>query len=464
MYESFRTCLAAALLLAAPVTGQQNQTAESESEGSEDASSVEIESPADRILSSLTDPQLQLLVTEALERNPDVARALALARAADLRAPQVRALPDPVVGVTAWLRSPETRTGPQLLTLNWTQGLPWLSRFDLEEQTAIFEASALLQDCESIRLELVTEVRRLYYELAFLLKRREVTLDYLDHLVQHQEISQSRYATGIGASQDVIKIQAEITLAENLLLELDLHRIDLESKINNLRDRPASAVILPAVLPPGTEVVLDVGQARAAAQQFRPEVAAVNAHIAAGELRIRLAEKGYRPDFRVGVTYTFVDRRDDPAGIAMPPEDNGRDILGIQGAMSVPIWRKKLKSGVEQATELEQSAKEAKRGVVAEIEAGISDLVQRIPLTWKQLRLLEDILVIQAEEAVQSAQSGYVAGTFNALDLLDAEHVLFDAETAISRAQADYAIRVALLEGQIGEPLEQVIATESSES
>ncbi len=464
MYQRFRTCLAAALLLAAPVIGQQKQTAGSELEGSENAVSVESVGPADRILSSLSDHQLQSLILETLERNPDVARGLARARAAERRAPQVRALPDPVVGVTAWLRSPETRTGPQVLTLNWTQGLPWLSRFDLEEQTAILEASALYQDAEAVRLELVTEVRRLYYELAFLMRRREITFDYLDHLLQHQEISQSRYATGIGASQDVIKIQAEITLAENLLLELDQRRVELESKINHLRDRPAPAVILPAVLPPGVEVVLDLTQARAAAQQSRPELAAMDAHIAVGERRIRLAEKGYRPDFKVGVTYTFVDRREDPAGIAIPPENNGRDILGVQGAMSVPIWRNKLKSGVEQATELELSAKEAKRGVAARIEAGISDLMQRIPLTWQQLRLLEDILVIQAEEAVQSAQAGYVAGTFNALDLLDAEHVLFDAETAISRAQADYAIRLAQLEGQIGEPLRRAMATESSES
>ena len=182
MNESFRTCLAAALLLAAPVIGQQNQTVGSESAGSEDAMLVATVGPADRILSSLTDPQLQLLVSETLERNPEVARVLAQARAADRRAPQVRALPDPVVGVTAWLRSPETRTGPQVLTLNWTQGLPWLSRFDLKEQTAILEASALFQDAEAIRLGLVTEVRQLYYELAFLLKRRGITLDYLDHL------------------------------------------------------------------------------------------------------------------------------------------------------------------------------------------------------------------------------------------------------------------------------------------
>jgi outer membrane protein TolC len=366
--------------------------------------------------------------------------------------------------VTAWLESPETRTGPQVLTLSWVQALPWLGKFDLKEQAALLEASALHSDVEAARLELVTTVRSLYYDLAFFTRYKEITQDFLGHLRQHEEISQSRYATGIGASQDVVKIQAELTLAENLLLDIDQRRIDLEARLNDLRDRPASTVVLPAALPAGEEFRLDFRALREIAEQSRPEVTAVEARIAANEVRFKLAEKDFKPDFKVGLTYTFVDPRDDPAGVLNPPDGNGDDIFGIQGGVSIPIWRKKLNAGKEQANELELSALEAKREVLAGIEAAIGDLLQRIPLAWQQLRLLEDILVLQAEESVKSAQSGYVSGTFNALDLLDAEHVLFEAETAIARARADYAIRLAQLEGQLGRPLPQSPTSESSTS
>ncbi len=257
-----------------------------------------------------------------------------------------------------------------------------------------------------------------------------------------------------------MKIQAEVTLAENLLLDIDQRRIDIEAKLNDLRDRSASTAILPAVLPKGEEIRLDYMLVREVASQTRPEVTAADARIAAAGARIKLAEKKYRPDFKVGVTYTFVDRRDDPAGVINPPDGNGDDIFGIQGGVSVPIWRKKLKAGTVEASERESAAREAKRDVLAEVESAVGDLIQRVPLTWQQLRLLEDILVVQAEESVQSAQSGYVSGTFNALDLLDAEHVLFEAETAIARARADYAIRVTQLEGEVGGPLEQYLTTE----
>ena len=459
MYRNLRIGLTAVLITAAPVLGQPNETEGIEAAGA-DGSATEVVAPADRILQSLSNTELRALISETLERNPGVARAQAQARAADLRAPQVRALPDPVAGVTAWLKGAETRTGPQVLTLSWVQALPWLSKFDLKEQAALLESSALHFDVEASRLALVTSVRRLYYELAFLAQHKEITLDYLDHLRQHEEISQSRYATGTGASQDVIKIQAEITLADSLLLDIDQRRIDLEAQINHLRDRAASSVILPAVLPAGVENRSDVQTLRQVAEESRPEVTAADARIAAAEARIKLADKEYRPNFKVGLTYTLVNPREDPAGMLNPPEGNGDDIFGIQGGVSVPIWRKRLKSGAEEASALEFSAREAKREVLAGIESALGDLVQRIPLTWQQLRLLEDILILQAEESVRSAQSGYVSGTFNALDLLDAEHVLFKADTAIARAQADYAIRLAQLEGEVGGPLAQHPTTE----
>jgi len=459
VYRNLRIGLTAVLITAAPVLGQLNETEGIEAAGA-DGSATAVVFPADRILQSIANTELRAVISETLERNPGVARARAQARAADLRAPQVRALPDPVAGVTAWLSGPETRTGPQVLTLSWVQALPWLSKFDLKEQAALLESSALHFDVEASRLALVTSVRRLYYELAFLAQHKEITLDYLDHLRQHEEISQSRYATGTGASQDVIKIQAEITLADSLLLDIDQRRIDLEAQINHLRDRAASSVILPAVLPAGVENRSDVQTLRQVAEESRPEVTAADARIAAAEARIKLADKEYRPNFKVGLTYTLVNPREDPAGMLNPPEGNGDDIFGIQGGVSVPIWRKRLKSGAEEASALEFSAREAKREVLAGIESALGDLVQRIPLTWQQLRLLEDILILQAEESVRSAQSGYVSGTFNALDLLDAEHVLFKADTAIARAQADYAIRLAQLEGEVGGPLAQHPTTE----
>lgn len=464
MHSRIGIYLVAAALLATTATGQSTDRELNSTPTGAEAGLAVAQGPADRILQAQVDQQLQALLAEALERNPGVAAAMARARAAEHRSLSVGAIPDPTVGVTAFLKSPETRTGPQILTLNLLQEVPWLSKLNLDEQASLFSAAALFAEAEAQRLALVTEVRRLYYELAFVIRQKEISLDFLDHLRQHEEISQSRYSTGIGASQDVVKIQAEITLAENLLLDIDQRRIDLEATLNRLRDQPTSTMILPAILPAGDEVHLRYTELLESSTAFRPEVSAAEARIAETRIRSERAAKGFRPNFKVGLTYTFVDPRQDPAGMVSPPDGNGDDIFGIQGGVSIPLWRGSLEARVEEAAQLELSAQESQRQTVAEIQSSIGELIQRIPLSWQQLRLLEDILILQAEQSVASAASGYVSGTFNALDLLDAEHVLYRAQTAIARARADYAILLARLEGAVGRPMEQLDILESPNS
>lgn len=460
MYSIIKKCLVLVALLATPASGQQIHQDTSALHGNAEAE-AEAANPAERILESLSDSQLRLLAAEVLERNPNVAAIRAKARAAKLKAPQARGLPDPVASATAFAKSPETRTGPQILTASFSQALPWHGKRGLKEQVALAEAIAVSHEVEGERLQLVTRVRRLYYELRFLERYKAITLDYVDHLRQHEEISRSRYATGTGSTQDVVKIQAEITQAESLVLGIDRRRVVLEAEMNALRDRPATIVIASAVLPVGKELDLDYPLLSAQAATMRPEIAASDARIEKAILLGRLAEKEYKPDFRVGATYTWVEPRDDVAGRLMPPEGNGDDIFGIQGGISIPVWRKKRAAAVEEAAAHEMEAREAKRELLAGIVSRVGDLLQQIPLTWQQLRLFEDILIVQAEESVQSGQSGYVAGNLNALDLLDAEHVLFEAHTAIARARADYAIRTAELEGEVGEPVQ--LSTQSEQ-
>jgi outer membrane protein TolC len=108
---------------------------------------------------------------------------------------------------------------------------------------------------------------------------------------------------------------------------------------------------------------------------------------------------------------------------------------------------------VNEASERQVGAEDERRGVQTAIERSLGELSQRLPLTWQRLRLLEDVLAIQATESLRSAESAYGAGTLNALDLLDAERVLLEVRIASARARADYAITVAQLEGTVAEPV-----------
>ena len=244
----FGRLLAAALLLAglvpAPAAAAERQT-----DADVVAARAAGDGPSAGLARSLDDAELRAIAVEVLERNPQLAVAAARARAAALQAPQARALPDPTVGLTAFVAPPETRVGPQRLMVTISQRLPWLAKLSLGERAAALEAAALAADVEARRLELVTETRRLWYELAYLERHREITEEFRRHLEQHEEIARTRYATGVGLSQGVVKLQAEISRVDSRLLEIAERRAALAARLDGLRDRPRTEPPADATLP-----------------------------------------------------------------------------------------------------------------------------------------------------------------------------------------------------------------------
>ena len=410
-------------------------------------------SAARKLVDSLADPALKAFAEEVLERNPALAAAAARARAAGQVAPQVKALPDPMLGGMAFVTPPETRVGPQRWSATLSQRLPWFGKLGLREQAAREQAAAQDAQVEAQQLDLVTETRRLCYEIAFLDAYAQVVAADRDTLGHYEELARTRYASGVGQQQAIVKVQAEITKDDNRLLDVRIRRATLKAALNALRDRPQDAEIPAMALPRIGSLALDAAAIRARALDLRPEMAAADREIAQADTMVELARKEYKPDLTLGVTYTQVGPRTDLAGVMAPPPDNGSDVFGVSLSLNLPIKRGKLAAGVEEAAQRQVSARERKRALVTSIDRSLGELLERTRTTWEQLRLLEDVLGIQADQSLRSAESGYSSGSLNSLELLDAERVLLEVRTATERARADYAVAIARIEGAVGEAL-----------
>jgi len=406
--------------------------------------------PSAVIAASVDDPKLRLLLEEVLERNPEVATVAAESQAAAQRTLQEKALPDPVVSLTAWVLPPQTRVGPQLASVGLSQRFPWFGKLSLKEEAALAGAAAAEARVEVSRLKVVVEVRRLAYELAFLAaEEREVEADRAT-LSHYEELARARYASGVGIGQGVVKIQAEITGDDVRLLEIATRRSALSARLNALRDRPQGTPIPAFAIPTASELALDPAELRGEALRRRPELVEADALIVRAERLGDSAAKGYSPDFTAGIKYAYVAKRRDRAGSDFPPEDNGQDVLGLFAAVNLPIHGKSIDAGVEEAAQWRLAAEERRRAVTSGIEGELGDLTSRLDLTWDRIRLFEDVLIHQAKESLRSAESAYATGTYNALDLLDAERVLLGVRVATERARTDYAVAEAELEGVVG--------------
>lgn len=407
---------------------------------------------ADRLLAGLA-PPLRALAEDVLRHSPEVDRARAEANAAAARARQMGSWPDPSAMLTLFALPPETRVGPQRVAVSVSQPLPWLDKLDLREREALWAGVAAEARWQAQRLARVTMVRKQFYELAFVTEQAAIVDREHEHLLRHEELARARYATGHGLQQGVIKIQAEITRSEQQRLQVEARWATLVAELNALRQRPTDTVVMGLALPATscadatTEALVE--QAWAA----RPERRVLDAELERRRSQVELARLGYRPDFTVGLGYTVVERRQDDAGRANPPQGNGDDVFALTAGVRWPVHRQRVAAELEEALALTTAAEADQRRLRQDLERSIGSLTARLPLLGDQLRLFDQVLLAQAREAVSSAETAYSTGALGALDLLDAEHVLFDVELGAVRTRLEIAQTCADLEGAVGQSL-----------
>ncbi len=396
------------------------------------------------------DPLLSQYIDTAIYANPAIWESEHGWRAALQRIPQVSALPDPMFSIAQFIHKPETRVGPQDTLLSISQKFPWVGKLDARGEMALRDALAAAEQYQAQIREIVVGVKRAYYDLAYLDEAIRVTEQDKELLEHFGEVAETRYSTGKGIQQAVIKIQAEITRDDDRLYLLRQQRETVAANLNTLMDRPPHEPIpsLSALSMPGAQI--DLERLYATGRLNRHELKAAGYMIEKGEQAIRLAKKEYFPDFTVGFNYIFVDDRKDAAGKLMPPEDNGRDAYSIMLGFNIPLWEGKLMSGVREAKEIKLASERGYDKVENAMDFSIRDGFLRAETTFDQVALYRGVLIPQAEQALDSTQAAYATGQLNALDLIDSERFLLSVRLADARLRSDYMKALADIERAIG--------------
>ena len=232
------------------------------------------------------DAQLEQYVNEALEKNPAAQEAFAQYRASLQKLPQARSLPDPMLMVTQDARSPETRVGPQMTMLSFSQTFPWFGKLSDSEKVAAKEAEAMREMFEAQKAETVRQVKLAYYDLAYVDRAISITQEDQLLLEHYEKLAEAHYAQGVGLQQAVIKLQAEITRDRNRLEQLRRQRVDAEAALNALLNRPVQSPVPEVVLKNRPEAEADFPRLYETARQRRPEVQAALSQIERDEKRI----------------------------------------------------------------------------------------------------------------------------------------------------------------------------------
>ena len=357
---------------------------------------------------------LSAVQAEVLARNPSLSARHLEAQALGTKAEQVTALPDPTVSASYLPYPVYTARGRQRSQWRLEQGLPLPRTRRLERQIASLSAESASLSVEAFAKDLALEAKKAYFELYRAQEHLRHVEDFQRRLLAFEDAAAAQFEVGAGTQQAILKAQLEKNTLALRLLELDARRSGALSDLERLLDRAlpdsvAVQVSLPPRLPLEAEELVEL------AARSRSEAVALQVMRAREERRIELARMAFWPEF--GVHLAYFD-------IAAGP-GSGRDALATGLSVRLPLQRPRRRARLEEATIRKRQVDAGLQAFGSDLRAGIADLVRRFRLERDQLDQYDNLLIPQAESAMEAALAAYTTGRTDFLNLLDSQRLLF---------------------------------------
>ena len=193
------------------------------------------------------------LLALARSRNPEYAAMRREAEAAGERIESAGALPDPTLRVELEnIGNAGSDAGPNLLPARvgdtkytLIQPLPLWGKRDLRRDAAAADARQAQSRAAAAWNDLAARLKSAYAQSWLAARNEALTREMLDLASALEGIAQARYASGLVPQQDVIRAQSERANLRADLINLDMERHHLHTRINALLARPANAALAP---------------------------------------------------------------------------------------------------------------------------------------------------------------------------------------------------------------------------
>ncbi len=390
--------------------------------------------------------RLKDLVSEVLQRNPEILAAQKSYEAARQRPTQESSLPDPMISlgyVSVGNPLPGAGLGSQVLSnigVMYSQELPYPGKLKLRGEIASKEAEAAFQQYEAVQLGVISRLKQAYYRLQYTYAASDLLIRNRDLLNKLVSVTEVRYSVGKAAQQDVFKAQTQVSILETRLVKLEQQRISSEAEINSvLNRRPGTLIGRPEELrPKALTVTLD--ELYAAAGQNSPMLRRDQKMIERSELAVNFARKEYYPD--VTLTGGYFNQG------SMSP------MYQFQANFKVPIyfWRKQRAGVNEQVSTLSQTRR-TYEATDQSLHYRIKDDYSMAQASSKLMKLYLQTVVPQGNLALESSFSTYETGTVDFLSVLTNFTTVLDYEMNYYDEALNYSLALSRLEEMTGQPL-----------
>jgi cobalt-zinc-cadmium efflux system outer membrane protein len=376
--------------------------------------------------------------------NPGLEAAFNKWKAAVERIPQVTSLPDPRFTYSYYIRSVETRVGPQEQAFAIQQMFPWFGKRELRGKIASADADTAWYAYQSARLALYYRVKDAYCEYYYLAQAIDVVKQTSDLMTYLESVARTKYEAAGARYADVIRAQVELGKLDDRQSSLEDLREPIVAQLNAALNRPSEAPLpWPASIPQDRIKPTDA-ELLSYLRDVNPELQGMARQVSKADSAIALAKKDYYPDVTLGLNYIDTGRA------LMKTPDNGKDPVVAMVSVNIPLWLGKLRAAVRQAEYQRQQAVSARDERLNSLMSQAKLVLYKYRDADRKVGLYRDTLLPKAHQSLEATETGYQGGTSSFLDVIDAERVLLEFELSEQRALADRAQRLAELESLMG--------------
>ncbi|RHW75880.1 efflux transporter outer membrane subunit [Colwellia sp. RSH04] len=395
------------------------------------------------------DPELQRLIKKALAQNYDLAIAISRIKEARALANVADAAFYPSIGVFAESERASEGSASEYDDNHQLKGeLSWdLDLFGYNRrasEAAWANLAGLGQARNVVEINLIADVASTYFALKDLEEKIQLSQSTITLRERALHIAQLRKTNGMVSGLDVRQAEVELESAKVTIPKLELQRLETINRLKLLIADEQTTIATSIDLTEQTlPVTIPVGIPSQVLKR-RPDVLQVEAELHAATAEVGMATANLFP--KITLTSEFGFESSQLSGLL----SGDSTYWELVGGITQPLFNAgKLQNSLTAAEERAYQASLAYQKVVMNAFLEVSNELMAFKSS-ETIYLSQERLLISSKEYERLARLRYRNGVASALDLMDAQRKLFDAQLSFSSAKKDRLVTFVNLYRALG--------------
>ncbi|MCB9280218.1 MAG: TolC family protein [Lewinellaceae bacterium] len=376
----------------------------------------------------------------AADSNPGIRAKQTEFQAALQKRPQAKALPDPTINASFFLRPMMLPMGNQLGSVSVMQMFPWFGALDAMENEATRMAEVKRQAVQVAQNELFFKVKNAWYPLFELEEKIRIQQDLLRLLETDKELATVMFQQGMAPMVDPIRADIMIDEVKTELMLLEQKRKPLEVTFNRLLNRDDNLpVTISGMLP---EPVTGAAARRDSLIADNPVLAVFDKQIQAAIAEEKVAGYLRKPMIGAGLQYMPLVKRGNDLDL---PPNTGRDMVMPMFSVTVPIWKKKYNAAAEERRLMQVMYADMKKDMQNELTSMYELTFYELEKTAQMMELL-NLQMQKTQQAVDLVLAAYSNAGQDFEEVLRLQQQLFRYQMEKVSAKTEYQLTLVKLD------------------